>query len=100
VSVRIGSLVFDHADYGEQREVRDLDVGEPHEAEDEETPEGHVLRFVPGGQRIVGLTIISARRVIERDGWLVVMVPESCWIAPAVAARQPSCPSTSGSPVA
>jgi hypothetical protein len=33
----------------------------PQEAEGEETPEGHILRFEPGTHRIVGLTVINAR---------------------------------------
>lgn len=34
-----------------------LHVGEPRPGEGEETPEGHVIRYVPGTSRIAGLTI-------------------------------------------
>ena len=66
-------------------------VGKPVEAEGEETPEGHVLRFEPGTQRVVGLTVINARSVIDRDGRLIVTVPETVEasadeLAPALAA--------------
>ncbi|MDQ3092171.1 MAG: hypothetical protein M3R46_11050 [Actinomycetota bacterium] len=54
-----------------------LHVGSPREAEGEETPEGHVLRFEPGTYRIVGLTVINARWLVDRDGRLVVTVPET-----------------------
>jgi len=54
-----------------------LHVGSPREAEGEETPEGHVLRFEPGTRRIVGLTVISARWILDRDGRLIVTVPET-----------------------
>jgi uncharacterized protein YuzE len=77
VSLRIGTLVFDHADYDQDGDVLYLHVGEPQAGEGEETPEGHVVRFAPGSQQIVGLTIINARHVIERDGRLVVTVPET-----------------------
>ena len=77
VSVHIGPLVFDHADYDQESDVLYLHIGEPREAEAEETPEGHVLRFAPGTQEIVGLTIVGARQVLDRDGRLVVTVPET-----------------------
>ena len=54
-----------------------MHVGPPRPAEGEETPEGHVLRFDPGTQRIVGLTLINARHVLDRDGRLIVTVPET-----------------------
>jgi hypothetical protein len=54
-----------------------LHIGPPREAEGEETPEGDVLRFEPGTQRIVGLTIINARWLLDRDGRLTVTVPET-----------------------
>jgi uncharacterized protein YuzE len=77
VTIRIGPLVFDHADYDPEGDVLYLHVGPPQAAEGEETPEGHVLRFAPGSQRIIGLTVINARRVLNRDGRLIVTVPET-----------------------
>jgi hypothetical protein len=49
----------------------------PQAAEGEETPEGHVLRFAPGSQQIVGLTLVNARHVIDRDSRLIATVPET-----------------------
>jgi uncharacterized protein YuzE len=77
VNIHVGTLVFDHADYDREGDVLYLHVGPPEPAEGEETPEGHVLRFAPGTQRIVGLTVIGARRVLQRDGRLIVAVPET-----------------------
>jgi hypothetical protein len=37
-------------------------------AEGEETPEGHVLRFAPGTQHIVGLAVLGAQAILNRDG--------------------------------
>jgi hypothetical protein len=34
-------------------------------------------RFAPGTQRIVGLTVINAHQVLDRDGRLIVTVPET-----------------------
>jgi uncharacterized protein YuzE len=77
VTIHIGPLVFDHADYDPEGDVLYLHIGAPQAGEGEETPEGHVLRFAPGTQQIVGLTIINAKHVIDRDGRLVVTVPET-----------------------
>jgi len=77
VDVHIGPLVFDQADYDPDGDVLYLHVGSPREAEGEETPEGHVLRFEPGPYRVVGLTVINARWLVDRDGRLVVTVPET-----------------------
>jgi uncharacterized protein YuzE len=77
VTIHIGPLVFDHADYDQDGDVLYLHVGAPQAGEGEETPEGHILRFAPGTQRIVGLTIINAKHVLSRDGRLVVTVPET-----------------------
>lgn len=77
VNIQIGPLVFDQADYDAEGDVLYLHVGEPQPAEGEETPEGHVLRYAPGTQTIVGLTVINARRVLDREGRLVVTVPET-----------------------
>lgn len=76
VNVHIGPLVFDHADYDREGDVLYLHIGPPTEAEGEETPEGHVLRFAPGTHRIVGLTVLNARALLDREGRLIVPVPE------------------------
>jgi hypothetical protein len=59
VNIRIGPVAFDYADYDVESDVLYLHVGEPRDAEGEETPEGHVVRFEPGTQRIVGLTVLG-----------------------------------------
>jgi uncharacterized protein YuzE len=77
MNIRIGTLQFDHSDYDSEGDILYLHVGLPQPAEGEETPEGHVVRFAPGSQRIVGLTVINARHVLKRDGRLIVTVPET-----------------------
>lgn len=91
VNITIGPVVFDHADYDAENDVLYLHVGEPRAAEGEETPEGHVLRYAPGTQDIVGLTILGAQRILDRDGELRVTIPEAARasagdLAPALAA--------------
>jgi uncharacterized protein YuzE len=77
VKVKIGPVTFDHADYDAESDVLYLHVGEPRKAEGEETPEGHLLRYSPGTQDIIGLTVLGARRLLERDGNLTITIPES-----------------------
>jgi uncharacterized protein YuzE len=77
IDIKIGPLVFDNAEYDSEGDVLYLHVGHPQEAEGEETPEGHVLRFEPGTQRIIGLTVINARWLLDRDGRLTVTIPET-----------------------
>jgi uncharacterized protein YuzE len=77
MNIHIGRLVFDHADYDADGDVLYLHVGQPQPGEGEETPEWHLVRFAPGTQEIVGLTIINARQVLDRDGRLIVTVPET-----------------------
>jgi uncharacterized protein YuzE len=91
VKIKIGPIAFDHADYDADSDVLYLHVGEPQEAVGEETPEGHVLRYEPGTQNIVGLTVLGARRILDRDGNLTVTIPEPIKasadeLAPALAA--------------
>ena len=60
-----------------------LHVGEPQAASDgEETPEGHALRFDADGN-VIGLTIINARWLLERDGEILVTLPEQVHVASA-----------------
>jgi uncharacterized protein YuzE len=76
VNIRIGPLLFDHADYDAENDVLYLHVGEPRKGEGEETPEGHVIRYEQGTNRIVGLTMLGPRRILERNGRIVVTIPE------------------------
>lgn len=77
VSIRIGPVVFDHADYDSEQDILYLHVGEPQVGDGEETPEGHVIRYAPGTNRIVGLTVMSPRSILARDGHLTVTIPET-----------------------
>lgn len=91
VNIRIGPLTFDRADYDADSDVLYLHVGDPQAAEGEETPEGHILRYAPGTSQVIGLTVVGARRTLERDGRLSITVPETVEttaedLAPALAA--------------
>jgi hypothetical protein len=76
VKIKIGSITFDHADYDADGDVLYLSIGEPRPAEGEETPEGHCVRYAPGTDTIVGLTMLSPRYLLDRDGTLTVTISE------------------------
>jgi uncharacterized protein YuzE len=91
VNITIGPLSFDHADYDADNDVLYLHAGEPQAGEGDETPEGHVVRYAPGTSRVVGLTVLGARMILDRDGQVSITVPETIettaeHLAPALAA--------------
>jgi uncharacterized protein YuzE len=75
VTVTIGSTTFDNVDYDAEADVLYLHVGDPATAVDfDESPEGHAIRFDAAG-RLVGVTIVGARRLLDSGQPLVVTVP-------------------------
>ncbi len=82
MTVTIGSLTFDHASYDGRGDVLYLHVGDRQPAAaSEETPEGHVLRYNTHGE-VIGLTIINAKWLLERDHAINVTVPEHVAVSP------------------
>lgn len=77
VNIQIGPVTFDHADYDAESDVLYLHLGAPESGEGEETPEGHVIRFAPDTHRIVGLTVMNPRFILQRDGHLTITIPET-----------------------
>lgn len=91
VNIAIGALSFEYAEYDVENDVLYLHVGDPQLGEGEETPEGHVVRYAPGTSRVVGLTVLGARTLLDRDGLLAITVPETVettaeQLAPALSA--------------
>jgi len=91
MKIKIGPLLFDHVDYDAEHDILYLHVGEPQRGEGEETPEGHVVRYAPDSDRIVGLTMLGPRRLLTHEDRIVVSIPEEIEttadeLAPALAA--------------
>lgn len=58
------------------REVLYLSAGDRREAaESLGTPEGHVVRYDAAG-KVIGITIIDARWLLDRDGKISITIPE------------------------
>ena len=79
MSVTIGGIEFDRVAYDREADVLYLHAGDPRAAVDfDESPEGHALRFDATG-RLVGVTIVDARRLLEVEGAITVTMPPPRW---------------------
>jgi len=88
VSITIGRTTFDRVRYDAEADVLYLHVGDPATAVDfDESPEGYALRFDPSGT-LVGVTIVGARRLVDRGKpiEITIPVPEHLALDPAALA--------------
>ena len=86
MSVTIGGTTFDRVSYDSEADVLSLHVGDPSSAVDfDESPEGHALRFDSDG-RLVGVTIVMARRLLQQGDPITITVPQRLAIDPAALA--------------
>ena len=81
MTVHIGPYEFDDVDYDVEGDVLYLSIGEPRPAADsEETAEGHVVRY-DAHDRVIGVTIIGAGKLLARDGGVAITLPNRSVIA-------------------
>jgi YD repeat-containing protein len=81
MNIKIDGLVFDRANYDADGDVLYLARGESGGAADAAvTPEGHGLRYDSEG-RVIGVTIINARWLLERDGHVTITLPHEVQVA-------------------
>ena len=74
--VKVAGIEFDRVDYDREVDVLYLHVGEPSTAVDwDDTVEGDGVRYGADGS-LVGITILNARRRLERDGKIVLTLPQ------------------------
>jgi uncharacterized protein YuzE len=75
MSVHVGSYEFDHVSYDGEGDVLYLRRGAKRAAADTfGTPEGHAVRLDERGE-VIGITIVNAKWLAERDGNISVTVP-------------------------
>ena len=87
MTITIGQTTFDHVVYDKTGDVLYLHVGDPSSADDfDETPEGHALRFDADGE-LVGVTIVNARWLMEKDAHLTITMPERVEVERSVLAQ-------------
>ncbi len=76
MTLKVAGIDFDNTTYDDEADVLYLHVGDPASAVDwEDSPEGDGLRYGSDGS-VVGITILNARRRLERDGKIVITFPE------------------------
>lgn len=77
MTLTIAGIPFDRHVYDARGDVLYVNVGDPQEASAGwETPEGHALHYDADG-RIIGMTLLNVRWTLERDGELLVTLPEA-----------------------
>lgn len=81
VSVKVNGLVFDRANYDADGDVLYLARGETTKASDGAVvPEGHGIRYDREG-RVIGVTIVNARWLLDRDGHVTITLPQEVRVA-------------------
>jgi uncharacterized protein YuzE len=86
MTITIGNIIFDHATYDDRGDVLYLHVGErPTAADSLGTPEGHAVRYNAAGD-VIGVTIVNARWLLDRDGKITITLPERIDISAAALA--------------
>ncbi|MFL5912810.1 MAG: DUF2283 domain-containing protein [Gaiellaceae bacterium] len=76
MTVTIAGIPFDNNLYDRDADVLYLHVGDPATAVDwDDTVEGDGVRYSSDGS-IVGLTILNAKTRFDRDGKIVLTLPE------------------------
>lgn len=77
MNIQIGGITFDNGEYDERGDVLYLNVGLPRPpAETHATPEGHAVDYDASGN-VIGLTLVSPRQILERDGELALTWPQA-----------------------
>lgn len=75
MTVHVGPYEFDRVSYDRTGDVLYLHRGDRQAAaETVGTPEGHAVRLDENGE-IIGITIVNAKWLVERDGKIEITVP-------------------------
>jgi uncharacterized protein YuzE len=76
MKVTVAGIEFDNNFYDREADVLYLHVGDPDSAvRFDATPEGHHTRYGEDGN-LVGVTIVNARWLFERDGEIALTLPQ------------------------
>jgi uncharacterized protein YuzE len=76
MTVTIAGIEFDNVLYDREVDVLYLHVGDPAAAVDwDDSAEGDGIRYARDGS-LIGITVLNARSRMERDGKLVITLPE------------------------
>ncbi len=82
MSIEIDGLLFNGGHYDAEGDVLYLSRGSSHWAVDGElTCEGHLIRYDAAGD-VIGVTILNAKWLLERDGHLKITMPHEIRLQP------------------
>lgn len=85
--VRIGDYEFDRVDYDADGDVLYLTAGEPLPTQiTDASPEGHAVSVDEHG-KVIGLTIVGAKWILEREGKITITVPDTITSPAVIEAR-------------
>lgn len=74
--VHLGPYTFDDVVYDAEGDVLYMSIGKPRPAVDAPpTPEGHIVRYDERDE-VIGVTLVNAKWLLDRDGKLTVTFPE------------------------
>lgn len=77
MTVCMGAHRFDSVIYDAERDVLYMRKGKPaHAMETLASPEGHAVRL-NDAREIIGITVVNAKWLAERDGRITVTIPET-----------------------
>ncbi len=86
MTITVANQTFDHASYDAERDVLYLRVTRHGPtARTEASPEGHALRYADDGT-LIGVTIVNAKWLLERDGAISITFPDRVELGPDVLA--------------
>ena len=73
--MKFGPYEFEHVTYDARGDVLYLRTGAPKQVtETHATPDGHAVRVDAAGE-VIGITIVNAKWLAERDGKVTITVP-------------------------
>ena len=77
MTIQIGAITFDEAEYDDRGDVLYLNVREPEPAAQTlETSEGHAVHYDRHGS-VIGLTLLNVRQTLKREGELTISWPQA-----------------------
>lgn len=81
MTIRAGKYSFAHAVYDDEGDVLYLAIDKPQVAVSDLMPNNTVLRFDQKTGELCGMTILNPRLRLERDGLVIVTLPDGSQVA-------------------
>jgi uncharacterized protein YuzE len=76
MTIQAGPYTFDHVVFDDEGDVLYMAVGSPRRASGRLMRDNTFLRFDHDTDELVGMTVINARLLLQRDGVITVTLPD------------------------